>query len=80
MAGRNSRHLRVAEIAALGTVANRELSRRSPFVMVLLDDEVEHEAKRGRNAYARAFYPENVEKIAVVVPTFSPMDDVPIGR
>lgn len=38
-------------------------------------------AKSRANLWARfPAPPENVEKIAVVVPTFSPMDDVPIGR
>lgn len=38
-------------------------------------------AKSRANLWARfPAPPENVEKIAVVVPTFSPMDDVPISR
>jgi len=39
------------------------------------------ERKSRANLWARfPAPPDNVEKIAVVVPTFSPMDDVPIGR
>ncbi|OGA47121.1 MAG: hypothetical protein A3F74_27730 [Betaproteobacteria bacterium RIFCSPLOWO2_12_FULL_62_58] len=38
-------------------------------------------AKSRANLWARfPAPPDNVEKIAVVVPTFSPMDDVPISR